>query len=166
MLGIATVDTSGLEMRMASNSRDHQFAFEAAEHALSFLEDQISLTGFSNQSLANQSCGSVCFESSCSGGYCFNGSQPLEWNNCRLNAMVTEPYESELLWRDQSGFHQSLALDRINVKYIVEFRCYTSLDDAVPMSATNFTQVYRITVFASGPAGRGRAMLRSTLKLL
>ncbi len=166
LLGMSTVDTSGLEMRMASNSRDQQAAFEAAEYTLSFVENQISGTGFSSQSLSNQSCGSICFESTCTGGYCFNGTEPNSSENCRLNAPATEPYEDAALWQNGSGRHQTLTVSGMTVRYIIEFRCYTALDPTVAMSDTNFSQVYRITAFATGPAGRGRVMLRSTMKML
>ncbi|MDT8399013.1 MAG: PilX N-terminal domain-containing pilus assembly protein [Pseudomonadales bacterium] len=168
LLGMATMDTTGLEMKMASNNRDQQQAFEAAEYTLSWVENQISQTVYSNESLSDSSCGSTCFEPTCSNGYCFDGSNPLDWANCQLNSPAQEVYEEEALWQDGSGRHRTLVVPAtgITAKYIIEFRCYTGLDSATPMSVTNFAQLYRITAFATGAADRGRVMLRSTTKKL
>ena len=168
MLASSTMDTTGLEMRMATNSRDQQLAFEAAEYTLSWVENEImDAGGFSDNSISNNNCGAACFEDTCSNGYCFDGSSPLDWSNCQMDSPAAEVYESAALWADGSGKHRTLAVPGIGVstKYIIEFRCYTALDSTQPMDATNNTRVYRTTAFAEGPGGRGRMMLRSTMKV-
>lgn len=173
VLGMASMDTTGLEMRMASNTRDQQQAFEAAEYTLSWVQNEIGITGFSTASLSNTACGSICFEPTCSNGYCFQGSNPLDQNSCELATShaanqpdpAGEIYATEAIWTNAAR-HRTLAVPNIGVttRYIVEFRCYTALDPSQPMDDTNFTRVYRITVLAAGPAGRGRVMLRSTIR--
>jgi len=166
MLAMSTVDTTGLEMRMASNNRDQQMAFEAAEYTLSFVETQIAeMGGFSDDSLANNNCGALCFTDDCEGGYCFNGEDPLDWANCEVDASADEFWEDPDIWSD-SDYHLTLDVpgSDVDTKYIVEFRCYTARDASQPMDLTNNARVYRITAFATGEGGRGRVMLRSTMK--
>lgn len=167
MLGMATMDSTGLEMRMATNSRSHQQAFEAAEYTLSWVENDIlSNGGFTDASLTNTACGSICFEATCTNGYCFDGSNPTDWTTCSWNNPAAEAYESAGLWQDASGFHRTLNINAASVtaKYIIEFRCYTALDETQAISITNNTKMFRITAFITDQNGRSRVMLRSTIK--
>src|SRR5687768_3438849 len=77
VLGMASIDSTGLEMKMSSNSRAQQQAFEAAEYTLSWVEDDIAANGyFSPASYKGESgCGNVCFSAACTNGYCFSGNQ-------------------------------------------------------------------------------------------
>lgn len=167
MLGMATMDTSGLEMRMASNSRDQQQAFEAAEYTLSWVQNDI--TGrFTDSQIGNApDCGSVCFESTCSGGYCFQGESPTNPATCELDAPADDIHTEAALWEAGSGRHQTLTVPDIGVtaRYIVEYRCYTALDPAQEFDdETNYARMFRITAYVVGPAGRGRSMLRAVIK--
>ena len=166
VLGVATMDTTGLEMRMASNTRDQQQAFEAAEYTLSWVQNEIGITGFSNASLSNSNCGAICFDTTCSNGYCFEGVNPEIEGSCRLGAPADELYTDEDIWTDPDR-HRTLLVPNIGIttRYIIEFRCYTALDPTQPFEAgTNSTRAYRITALAVGPAGRGRVMLRASVR--
>ena len=164
VLGISTMDTTGLEMKMSSNSRDQQQAFEAAEYALSWAENDIQTNSYSGDQLSSVNCGTTCFDPTCSNGYCFDGSGELDFNTCILNTPTTEPYESAALWADGSGLYRTVTVMGVTVKYITEFRCYTALDPELPIDVANNTKVFRITAFATGSGGKSRAMLRSTMK--
>lgn len=167
MLGMATMDTSGLEMRMASNSRDQQQAFEAAEYTLSWVQNDIA-GRFTNAEISNASdCGAICFEPTCSGGYCFQGEYPTDPANCELSAPGTEIHTNPAIWEAGSGLHQTLAVPDIGVtaRYIVEYRCYTALNPSQEFHhETNYARMFRITAYVVGPAGRGRSMLRAVIK--
>jgi type IV pilus assembly protein PilX len=173
MLGMSTMDATGLEMQMSSNSREQQQVFEAAEYTLSYVENQIQTNGFSPESLQNATgCGAVCFDATCSNGYCFDNSDPLNdpmlWD-CQVGAPATEMYESADVWDDDpadGSDSQTLAIPATNMvaRYIVEFRCYAAENPALQLSPTNLTPVYRITAFVIGESGRTRVMLRSTMK--
>lgn len=178
MLGLSTMDASGLEMQMSSNSREQQQIFEAAEYTLSWVENQIQSTGFSGDSLLNNaSCGAVCFDAECSNGYCFDNSDPLNdptsFSDCQVGAPASEIYESEEVWNDDptDGSHsQTLAIPSTNLvaRYIVEFRCYAAEDPSMPFdpdaATLNAVPVYRITTLVIGESLRTRVMLRSTMK--
>lgn len=168
VLGMSAIDSTGLEMQMSSNSRAQQQAFEAAEYTLSWVENSIKGSGyFSTNSLSNTSpaCGTICFESTCSKGYCFDGSNPNNTANCRLNTPVSEPYESTTIWNN-ANFHKTMSIPNTTItsKYIIEYRCYTARDSTLPFSAANSARMYRITVYAIAEGGRARVMLRSLVK--
>jgi len=167
MLGMSTMGTTGLEMQIVNNSRNQQAAFEAAEYTLSWVEDNIQSTSFTNANLTNSNCGSICFDMTCTGGYCFRGDDADSWNQCEINDSNPDPYTEPGIWSD-SAYHRTLTIPNtaITAKYIIEFRCYTALDPTLEMDVTNFTRVYRITAYTVGEGGRARAMLRSTLKEL
>jgi len=166
MLGMATMDTTGMEMRMASNSSDQQAAFEAAEYTLSFVENNILTNGFSADSLANNSCGTVCFEPTCSNGYCFDGNDPNDWALCQLDVDPTQVYEDSTLWANGSGRHLTLAVPgtAMTAKYIIEYLCYTADDPTAAMDIANNARMFRITAYVIGENGRSRVMIRSVIK--
>lgn len=176
LLGMSSVDSTGLEMRMSSNSREQQQAFEAAEYTLSWAENNIATTGyFTPSSLTNDvdgdggaPCGALCFSSTCTNGYCFNGVYPIltpSWSTCALSVPATEPYADPAVWATGSGKHRILVIPNttISAKFIVEFWCYGAPDETQALSLTNNARMYRITAYTIGESGRGRVMLRSTV---
>lgn len=167
MLGMSTMGTTGLEMQMSNNSRNQQASFEAAEYTLSWVENNIQETSFTNANLTNSNCGAICFDDTCTGGYCFRGVDADSWNQCEIDDSDPDPYTEVDIW-DDSSYHRTLTIPNtsITAKYIIEFRCYTSLDPTLEMDVTNFTRVFRITAYTVGEGGRARTMLRSTMKEL
>lgn len=175
LLGMSSMDATGLEMKMSSNAREQQVVFESAEYALSTVEDLIQTTGFSDGSLLGDgTCGTICFDATCSGGYCFNDfgditNVPTSIPNCAVGSPAEEVYESPDVWNDDSsdGSHH-LAIDTpsgLTAMYIVEFRCYAPENPAETFdAAATFSKVYRITAFVIGESGKSRVMLRSTMK--
>ena len=175
VLGMAAVDSTGLEMRMSSNSRLQQQTFEAAEYTLSWVENNLAQTGyFSTPSVTNDvdgnggegSCDTVCFSSACENGYCFNGvyNPASAWDTCTLTPSGVEPYANEALWADGSGMHRMLDIQNtdISAKYFIEFWCYTAKNPTLPITDVgNQARLYRITTFVVGEDGRARVMLRS-----
>jgi len=166
MLGMSAVDSTGLEMQMSSNSRLQQQTFEAAEYTLSWVENNLATTGyFSKASITNNTndtagegfCGTVCFSSACTNGYCFNGTYTpgALWNTCALGVPATEPNADAGLWADGSGKHRTMA---------IEFSCYTAKDPAQDINLVgNQARVYKITAYVVGEGGRARVMLRSAV---
>ena len=168
VLGVSTMDSARLEMEMSSNSRSYQEAFEAAEYTLAWVEADIAASSFfSTDSLANitPACGTVCFSSSCTNGYCFNGINPDNTSTCKLDAPTLQPYQDAAIWSTASK-HRTLAVPNtsITAKYIIEYRCYTSRDPTLPYSNGNSTRMFRITTYVVGEGGRSRIMLRSMIK--
>ena len=182
MLGMASVDSTGLEMKMSSNSRVQQQVFEAAEYTLSWVENNVTISGFySNAQISNGavggSCGSICFTPTCTGGYCFLGAPgalPADPPNglCSLAAPAVEPATDSTLWATGSGRYKTLAIPgtALTTKYIIEYMCWTAKDPSSPKLAgggpawANAVHMYRITTLATGEDGRARVMLRSAIK--
>lgn len=170
ILGLSAMRASGLEMKMSSNNRDQLRLHEAAEYAIAQVAKEIeAMGGFSDNSLANIDCGNLCFDQNCSGGHCFFGAalgDPLSWQSCQVGLPALEPSRDGALWADGSGRYDSLAMPGTDavVKYIIEFRCYAAVDDAIAMDDANNTRLYRITTLVAGASGRSRAMLRATVK--
>jgi type IV pilus assembly protein PilX len=167
MLGMAAIDSTGLEMKMASNSRLQQEAFEAAEYTLSWVENDMATTGyFSTTSITNAAgCGNVCFvPNTCTKGYCFYGTDAGTYDTCTTT--VAEPFTDSTIWSTATK-HKTLSIPNsdITAKYIIEFWCYIAKNKTAEMtSAATSARVYRITAYAVGEGGKARAMLRSTIR--
>ncbi|MEY4642229.1 MAG: hypothetical protein RLZZ227_2223 [Pseudomonadota bacterium] len=173
MLGMSSVDTTGLEMKMSSNSRDQREAFEAAEYTLSWVENALTTSGyFTDSAITNGGngtpCGATCFSAAGVNGYYFNGDVstatfPAVWNTCRLSPPVTEPHADSATW-STANRHRALAIPNSDIvaKYIVEYWCYSSSTGAT-LTALNAKRTYRITAYVVGEGG-ARVMLRSVVR--
>ncbi len=168
LLGIASVDSTGLEMKMSSNSRVQQQVFEAAEYTLSWVENNMATNGyFKDPQISNQSgCSPTCFTSTCTNGYCFAGTNATTFASCAIGAYGTDPSADSTLWTSGSGRYRTLAIPgtALTTQYIIEYRCFTAKDPTLATSASNFAHMYRITTLATGEDGRSRVMLRSSVR--
>jgi len=177
MLGMSSVDSTGLEMQMSSNSRLQQQAFEAAEYTLSWVENDLVTRGyFSTSSVTNNvdgdagepACGALCFTDDCTGGYCFHGTYaPGDlWSACVVGLPAVEPNANAALWADGSGKFLTVVVPNsgVTAKYIIEFMCYTAKDPTKDITEVgNQGRMYRITTYVVGEGGRARVMLRSVV---
>lgn len=169
LLGLSAMDATGLEMQMSSNSREQLMMGEAAEYAVAQVVNKIrELDGFGDNSLANQDCGLICFNDTCTNGYCFFGiaGDSLSWKTCAPGLPLTNPAREAAVWSDASGRYGEVAVPDLDVsaKYIIEFRCYAAIDDSVAMDDTNHTKIFRITTLVRSKSGRAGVMLRVALK--
>lgn len=187
--GVATMESTGMQLKMSNASRDRQEAFEAAETALRRIEENINdnignVADF--ESMYLDCSGSSCFSADCTGGLCFQGvwrdgetvQQCLTSDNAAIGGgtpavvpATTNPWETgssgELnVWASASGKHLSMNLDDYDnpVRFIVEFRCFGPADPEVALSDTNYSQLYRITARGMSNSGRIEVMLQSTYK--
>ena len=184
VLGVATMDTSGLELKMASNNRDRQVAFQAAEAAL-FAGEQIIQTTVYNPSDFQPACaGANCFTATCNNGLCFNGTYiPGDTQrDCTRGAPVDDVWVDAALnvWNNTArhidlGTSTNPLVNSIpgvtnQPRFIIEFICYTDKGDgdfdntADPALANSGAQLFRITSLGFGDAGRGRVMLQSVYR--
>lgn len=62
LIGVSTMDTTGLEMKMASNNRNAQWTFQMAEAALEEAETVINSVGFTDDELAGNCSTDFCFQ--------------------------------------------------------------------------------------------------------
>ena len=156
---LVSVQFSALEQRMSASYRGSQAAFIAAETAL--LEAERCVKG---QAACSEVTG---FNSTCSGGLCFNGSSSGSIISCR--AGNSRPWQDASLWTDPSRTLQATTLASGNSgSYIIEFLCYVPRVlfgvTPDPSNPGDWSRLYRITVLASVDNTNSRVMLQSTYK--
>lgn len=177
LLGVANMQSSTAELKMATSQRDRDVAFAAAEAALASAEQWLEINKPPREKLYN-TCGPAgdCFNSTCSNGFCFDGTfatDPKEELLCQVGS-GTSSTQRVMFWRDSSlnvwedaGKHREVEISGLNtrVKFIIEFLCFIPPDDSVVFDDTNPTAgepLYRITALADGNGDRARVMLQST----
>lgn len=170
ILGLSATKASGLQMQMSSNSGEQLAMLEAAEYVVAQIANELhALGGIGGNSLTNVDCEDLCFDETCSGGYCFFGAtagDPSSWHSCAVGLPVQEPSQEAAVWADGSGRHKVIMIPDagLSAKYIIEFRCYAAADASVAMDDANNTQLYRITTLVASKSGRAGVMLRVTVK--
>ncbi len=174
VLGVATMDTSGLELKMASNNRDRQMAFQAAEAALVSAELDIDAAVFNPNDYQAGCSGANCFTATCNNGLCFNGTYTAGNTQfqCALGAPADDLWLDTVLnvWNDPTKhlLPNPVVTGVTNQpRYIIEFICYTEKGDGTVFDGTNpngGAPLFRITALGFGEAGRGRVMLQSTYR--
>ncbi len=178
ILGVASMRTANLELKMASSARDRAVAFQAAESALNSAEALLRTNPFTIDQLLQS------FKKDCTGGLCFSGDLQGATNkdDCRL---ANTANETEQIWRDSDIWdspttHRVIQVltnstenddgeyEPVPVRYIYEFLCFVPRDDkAVDDGENNRNDgvpLYRITVRAEGDAGRSAVMLQSVYR--
>lgn len=170
------MQTSNSELKMAGTLRDRAAAFEAAEAALVMVERSLATNPPLTQDVRTGCTGATCFNPSCTNGLCFNGdyaptatpeycevvdyssatSRIEFWSNSTLK-----------VWANPTR-HKTMEVDNLDeqVKYIVEFLCYQPTDGLFPLSKSNASPLYRITVLAEGNGDRATVSLQSTYKVV
>ena len=176
MVGVASIGNVILNERMASNYRDHDVSFQAAEAALTEGERQAinySLS-FDENDFQGGCTSSSCFTSSCTNGFCFNGTYP-GGGICDLNLPASPLWLDDATWTTAGVARESVVSFPtlpVKPKYIVEFLCYVVADASAgtpsvpPPYGVDWAYMYRITSYAEGPSGGSRTMLQSTYKVL
>lgn len=180
LLGVASMRSSNLELRMAASARDRAVAFQRAETALARIENSLSTTpppyGINNFSSA---CGNNCFNENCDNGLCFAGdfANANSTTQCRL-APVAPPQKE--FWKDDTIWETkalqmpvaktSTSVDSVeDVKYLIEFLCFVPRSNQQITSSAKDGEgdvpLFRITVRATGESARSTVMLQSTYRV-
>ncbi len=175
IVGVSSMNMTNLEERMASNFRDHDMAFQAAEAALLEAEDFVENTFDTTQAYTNPACsGSMCYSAACTNGLCFQGSfdgSSTTVANCTPGTV--NEWENSAVWTTASK--TKLATEQVagtvqNARYIVEFRCFMPRDPNNYEPDLNvfseWSPAFRITAVASGASTDSTVMLQSTYKLV
>lgn len=184
VLGIASMRSSNLQLKMAASARDRAVAFQAAESALRQVERVIYKTPFEINDFLPTCTGDRCFTVNCTGGRCFTGD--LEGaqtrSDCRLarpvdgNWVVEQSWQRRAYWEGTPPTVEVLASTELDeddslvptdVPYMIEFLCFVpqfenSIDDE--NNRNGGVPLFRITVQATGTAKRSSVMLQSIVK--
>lgn len=184
--GVATMESTGMELKMSNADQDHQQAFEEAETALRIVESKLQHNSawidFGNL-YSDCSGSSACFNINCDNGLCFRGewySYDNDPTRCTtvsssLPTPVIPPWynttwtdgSTQTVW-DNAGKHRLVPAPTgytNDVKYIVEFRCFVPKNPNAPLQ-NNAAELFRITVRAKSNSGNAVVMLQSTYKVL
>lgn len=176
ILGIASIRSSNMELKMVASQRDRAVAFQTAESALKGIErDRISQVKLDDQVIPNR-CGEgeQCFTTDCEYGLCFAGSYDGDEETCSLASdanKVEQFWQKANVWEEKARTRNVPKADgsgNTAVKYLVEFMCFVPRED-VQVVSDDDTQVemlplYRVTVRAEGEAGRASVMLQSVFR--
>lgn len=178
LAGVATLESTGMQLKMTNADQEHQQAFEAAEAALRMVETDVQEnTGnwLDRSHLYSDCSGTGCFKPGCDDGLCFGGvwlssdNAPTRCStvDTSVTTQVIPPwYDSSLdVWND-TGKHREISVTGYSnkVKYIVEFRCFVPKNTAAVFDDTNAAELFRITVRAMSNAGNAEVMVQSTYK--
>lgn len=183
ILGVASMRSSNLELKMAASARDRAVAFQSAESALGQVEALIN-TNFTIANVLPGCPGSNCFRPNCNNGLCFSGdlAGAVNRDDCRLagsDGKAVQKWQDQGLW-DDVNTHQKVQVltnssadedgnySPVDVRYMIEFLCFVPRNDKAiddgENSRNNGVPLYRITVRAEGDAGRSAVMLQSVYR--
>ena len=158
--GLLTVQFAGFQQKMATNFRNSQDVFIAAEGALNEAEQCVR---------TQTACSDIAsFSASCTRGLCFTGSDKASIPSCRTGTV--ESWQDGALWRDTTRTiaATSLANSDTSARYIIEFLCYVPRTlfgvTPNPTNPADWARLYRVTVLASATNQNSQVMLQSTYK--
>lgn len=170
LLGISSMQSSNLQMKMASTNKERQGIFVMAEAGLQKAEEAL----LANPPTRNQmysECGIDCYNPECTNGVCFDGTY-LSSSNADRNCILTntsDVWSDASLWASGSGRYKTIELaDASVVKYITEFMCFSNKPPpAPPVSADDGVglPLFRITALAEDSNQRMQVMLQSIFTL-
>ncbi|MCR6650535.1 MAG: PilX N-terminal domain-containing pilus assembly protein [Cellvibrionaceae bacterium] len=182
LLGVASMRSSNLELRMAASARDRAVAFQRAEAALTRVERRLATNPYLIGSF-DSNCSGTCFNAACTGGLCFNGEFDSQGSRkqCKLagSGGVEQPaWMKEDFWKEDGPY---LEIDVPGaaenstpepVKYVIEFLCFAPSGGrdiyggagGVVREGDTDVPLYRITARAAGEAGRSAVILQSVYR--
>ncbi len=194
LLGMAAIDSSGLQMKMANNHRERMIAMQAAEAGLRAGEEYVENLRFTPEMIASE------FSDDCENGLCFIGDMASDVLGCTVDSVGLLDVASQIddILEILSSLLSGLNLEAVNVgdveihdilenfsdatpqpraielppgkmqarvKYYITFECYVRGSPTDINLTDNPHQLYTITSYAETFSGKGRVMLRSTYKV-
>ena len=181
LLGVTAMQGTNLEMKMANNTAQRLRVFHAAEAALKRAENAILQRDFSSADLNSATCAasenrSDCFDSDCTGGYCFFGTNSAyRQADCEVSSGTTAIYpvwhknNTLKVWNDDNKNLTLAVIDtngfETSFQYIVEFQCFVD-GRAGDVKLERGDALFRITLLAEGLNGSIKVMLQSTYGLV
>lgn len=181
VLGVASMRSSNLQLKMVASARDRAIALQRGEAALLQIEQQLFTNSYTVRNFTD-SCNPnelTCFSQACTDGLCFFGTfaDPLYKADCSLyssaSGAVSQAWQNGGFW-DNTDRHDTIGIattdgNESDVRYIVEFMCFAPRDDNTPQLSeddlNSGVPLYRVTVRAQGEAGRSEVMMQSTVKI-
>lgn len=177
VLGLASMRSSNLELKMSASARDRSVAFQNAESALRKLESDLKAPGTAkrNSQLVSSCSGEGCFEESCSSGLCFSGEYNIGMKESQCQ-VAKQDKEIQQMWKEPALWNNSQKVlipnsaggtNTNKVQYLIEFLCFVPDPNTQAGSGTGdepMLPLYRITVRAEGEAKRSSVVLQSVYR--
>ena len=158
LIGISSMNTTSLEERIASNNRDRQIAFQAAEAALRQGERDTKNPTDTAFTTAN-------YLTDCPDGLCDCGDISV---GCVTYWVDDVPTKSDVAWNISSTHRTySTLLNGVTTpaKYILEFMGYVCPTSASCTPAAGDPKIFRVTALATGRTNSSKVMLQSTIQV-
>ena len=183
VLGISTMQSSNLQLRMANVVQTRQELFNAAETTLVDVENAIESIPYMLDDFQTDLTGSYNFDAACTDGRCFFGTYTSAHTMVECDAGGAAP-AAQPAWKDttldvwnDASKHDTLTVVGLDnpVKYIVEFLCFMPRSEAdrqffcmgpSPCTPDDGAILFRITALAVDDFDRSQVMLQSTYKKL
>ena len=174
-IGIASIGDVTINERVATNYRDSNLSFQAAEAALREGEIRAETLAVTHlwTNFINTCTGNDCFTPVCNNGLCFSGNYTSA-NSCTTVPPATPIWEIPSTW-SSNGVAATVATNFPNLvespKYIIEFMCFVPVDpDTNPNPTSNYPGVdwsymYRVTGYSLGEGGSSTIAVQSTYKV-
>lgn len=161
LIGITSMNTTSLEDRISSNSRDRQIAFQAAEAALR--QGERNTVDKTDDAFDEASK----YDTSCTDGLCYCGTKSdgcvTYWTD-DLPAPI-----SDVAWNDSTThrtYSSALAGVSTPAKYIIEFMGYICPGTVACTPAAGDPKMFRVTALATGRTNGSKVMLQSTFRVV
>lgn len=174
LLGISAIESSGMEMKMVTNTQERQLAFNAAETTLRQVESTIQAVGYSRIELQSGCVGASCFNNTCANGLCFVGQWLVSDPQDQCLRYTTANPPTVQVWEDPAldvwetaARHGTVAIagNGNDGRFIIEFLCFIEPPGSTTAIAGDTGDVlYRITAMGSSNSGRSEVVLQSTYR--
>lgn len=187
VLGIASIRSSNLELKMAASARDRAIAMQMADSGISAVQKLIGglnldINSYLAGCVPNAVAGEFCFQNdaNCQNtGLCFTGTfvrSALNQYDCQLQGVnpnfTQESWRNRAYWQRPATPTVTVLVDSedpdnagnqltADVQYMVEFMCFGPRDTTTTDQTNTGAPIYRITTRAAGPANRSTVMLQS-----
>lgn len=174
LLGVSAIDTSDINLKVATGDKNRQVVFQATEATLRIAEQEIESIAPNDVMLQDCASGDdSCYDDTCAGGMCFNGTYVAgaDQYDCALSDAsppATPVWRSPAPWNN-ANMHRTATVNEMDnePKYIVEFLCFVERGDGSVFDSShpnNGAPLFRVTALAESDDGKGRVMLQSTYR--
>ena len=155
VIGVANMQSATLEMKMIASTIDRNKSFAIAEAALTLHERNLIDTVNDLDDLFTDVCNDtdLCFDSSCAGGWCFNGSftSSMQRDECEVDpVLASASWRNAGEWSDDSKY-QTIVYRGVEVKGMYEFLCFIGS-----------SPLFRVTAYLESDGAQSPVMLQST----
>lgn len=175
LIGVANMQSSTLELRMASSTLEREKAFATVDSGLREAEKKlVNRMNLKLADLQSDICTTKCFTASCLNGLCFDGN--FDSSNTRIECEVAPNASSVArvkFWEQASIWNTAGKYDQVQVngklvKYIYEFLCFvpsgTGEFNAEDLGKANSGDpLFRVTAYSESDGDRAPIMLQSTV---